>query len=542
MTKADFFATSPISRTLSRRSVRGGGCVIAVALAVGLSAGGPSAEEAALARDDWKIQVEFAPPSDGEADPWQAHTVLLDMPRVVTAPVASGDHARVAWLDGFQRQASHLGMALGMGRETVVAAGDGAAPDQASVFAFGLTRFVKTIAVRSASARATVGSQLAWTASETVEDFAALGATRGAPGGATRAEADAGGFVTAVFTGTPTGAPAAAAGALSGAARETVSVLPGGERRREVSASLDPCPNKDCFGRDLIGWRTSLAACTKDVRIGVIDTSFDISHPAFKKLKVVRKEFIEGVKPSQDDWHGTAILSLLAGDPDSGTPGLVPDATFLLATAFRSDADGNASTDTERLLEALEWLDQLGVDVVNMSFSGPPHPAIARAIERMSLKGVMFAAAAGNMGPTAPASYPAAYPHVIAVTAVNRNGENYRNANRGAYIDIAAPGVDILTALPDGKQGYRTGTSFAVPFVTAILATRAASGMIEGTEQLLLDRIAVKDLGVRGRDPVYGIGLARAPTQCPGGALVARASDKRAKGKPRRAGALDVKW
>src|SRR5690606_34287671 len=131
------------------------------------------------------------------------------------------------------------------------------------------------------------------------------------------------------------------------------------------------------------------------------------------------------------------------------------------------------------------------------------------------------------MGPTAAPSYPAAYPHVIAVTAVNRDGENYRSANRGGYIDVSAPGVDILTALPHAQQGYRTGTSFAVPFVTAILATRGgAQQAFAQSEQELVAQLVDQDLGPPGRDPTYGVGLVRAPERCPrGGDLVAARRD-----------------
>lgn len=294
---------------------------------------------------------------------------------------------------------------------------------------------------------------------------------------------------------------------------EGASALTGLDPRKIGPASAKPCPTQTCFGGQLIKWTNALGSCTKDVRIGVIDTSFDIGHPTFKSVRAIQGEFLSGERPSPYDWHGTAVLSLLAGNPKSGTPGLVPDATFLLATAFRSDVNGNASTDTVRLLAALDWLDQLDVDIVNMSFSGPQDGALAAAIERMSKKGVVFIAAAGNMGPTAAPSYPAAYSNVIAVTAVNRNGMNYKSANRGSYIDVSAPGVDILAALPDAKQGYRTGTSFAVPFVTAIMATKIGARQ-PTTEHELLAQVATRDLGPPGPDPIYGAGLAMAPQRC----------------------------
>ena len=425
--------------------------------------------------DAWVAEVELPAEPGSESDPWRARTFALGFSQS-PRPYRPIETVRVRWLDGFQQQASHLGMAARRARKD-----DG-------VYSFGLTGFVRNVAVHD------VGP--------------------GAGGDGSKGEPH---FVTSLPPADPkvSGRLEGLLVAAPGAGGAFGSMLPGGDRLKVAAASLKPCPREVCFGQELVAWSKALRSCTRDVRIGIIDTSFDIGHPTFKKLKAVRKEFLDDVQPSDDDWHGTAILSLLAGDPESGTPGLVPDATFLLATAFRSDAAGNASTDTGRLIEALDWLDKLDVDVVNMSFAGPPDPAVARTIERMSLKGVMFVAAAGNMGPAAAPSYPAAYPHVIAVTAINRNGESYRNANRGSYVDIAAPGVDILTALPNGKQGFQTGTSFAAPFVTAILAARVSSGIIEGTEQHLLEQMTVRDLGMPGRDPIYGVGLALAPKECP---------------------------
>lgn len=296
---------------------------------------------------------------------------------------------------------------------------------------------------------------------------------------------------------------------------------PGAPDKRAITpATAQPCPDAVCFGRKFINWSRAAGACTKSAKIGIIDTSFDIGHPSFTGLKATSRAFLDHEKPSPYDWHGTAVLSLLAGNPDTSTPGLAPGAHYFLATAFRSDITGNASTDTVRLLGALAWLEESKVNIVNMSFSGPQDPAIARAIARMSKKGIVFVAAAGNMGPNAPPSYPAAYPQVIAVTAINRKGNTYTKANRGTHIDLAAPGVDVVTALPKAQQGYRTGTSFAAPFVTAILATQGDLAFT-GQKAKLLPKLSVRDLGPPGRDPMYGAGLAMAPTVCGDGTAVA---------------------
>jgi hypothetical protein len=275
------------------------------------------------------------------------------------------------------------------------------------------------------------------------------------------------------------------------------------------------CRDDRCFGRLAIGWNSGLSNCTRKAKIGVIDTPVDLEHPALKNQKIRVGSFLGPGQRSGKDWHGTAVLSLLSGRNDSGVPGLAPDAEYYVAEAFQTDASGDSSSSTFALLQALEWLDGLNVKIVNMSFSGPPDALVEQSIKRMQSKGVLFVAAAGNFGPTAPESYPAAYENVVAVTALSKDRENYRNANRGSYIDLAAPGVKIWTALPGGKEGYRTGTSFAAPYVTGILAASLAGAPARAKDtNELLSRLEVEDLGEPGPDEIFGRGLALAPKSC----------------------------
>jgi subtilisin family serine protease len=90
---------------------------------------------------------------------------------------------------------------------------------------------------------------------------------------------------------------------------------------------------------------------------------------------------------------------------------------------------------------------------------------------------------------------------------------SYRYANRGDHIDIAAPGVDIWTAFPGGRAAYHSGTSFAVPYVTAVLAT-TYKGLAVKNKAEFFKRATVQDLGEPGRDPMYGRGLLIAPASC----------------------------
>lgn len=295
-----------------------------------------------------------------------------------------------------------------------------------------------------------------------------------------------------------------------------------GDKRSPIPETAAPasgvpmksCEGDHCFGRSLIRWNQNLRTCVRKVRVGVIDTSFDLAHPALAGHRFSSGVFLAEGSTADHDWHGTAVLSILAGDSRSSTPGLIPDAEFYLASAFRTDENGDTATDTVNLLNALAWLDALDVRLVNMSFSGPPDELLETALAQMHAKGVVFVAAAGNDGPAAPPSYPAAYPSVIAVTAVSKSLQGYRYANRGSYVDLAAPGVDIWTALPNGMQGYKSGTSFAAPFVTSIIAAMQKTEPLPSDKSEILKRLAFKDLGKPGRDPIYGEGLPLSPGSC----------------------------
>jgi hypothetical protein len=293
------------------------------------------------------------------------------------------------------------------------------------------------------------------------------------------------------------------------AAGDNESTRPHGVRK----ASVGGCDSERCYGPSVIGWQPALRTCTKSARIGVIDTSIDLAHPALSGRNVEVGNFLPvGAAPATSG-HGTSVLAVLAGSANSGTPGLVPDAHFFAADVYRMDETGQPVTDTLSLLKAMDWLGASKVNVVNMSLSGPDDELLQKAIVDMSARGVLFVAAAGNGGPNAPPSYPAAYPEVVAVTAVDKNLRAYMHANHGDYIDVAAPGVDIWTALPNALEGYQSGTSFAAPHVTAILAA------IQGRAQYMskadyLGAIAIRDLGPTGPDRVYGRGLALAPKGC----------------------------
>lgn len=246
---------------------------------------------------------------------------------------------------------------------------------------------------------------------------------------------------------------------------------------------------------------------TLDLRLGMIDSQVDTRHPSLSHARISSKAFVnEGAHLSSK--HGTAIASILAGR-DVDYRGLAPDAELYAAAVFEQDSERGEIASTVSLVRALDWLMSSGVDVVNLSLAGPPNRLLERALERAAQRGVLILAAAGNGGPVAEPMYPAAYPSVMAITAVDPEHKVFRLANRGDYLDIAAPGVGLMHADAEGG-GYTTssGTSFAVPFAATAAARLRHLAPSADIRELLIR--SAEDLGPPGRDEIYGYGLLRA--------------------------------
>ena len=156
------------------------------------------------------------------------------------------------------------------------------------------------------------------------------------------------------------------------------------------------------------------------------------------------------------------------------------------------------------------------VSVINFNLTGPPNRLLEAMAQRLTETGIVLVAAAGNAGPHAEPAYPATYPNIIAVTAIDRNRNAYRRAGRGAHIDLAAPGVDVWTAASVRGARTKTGTSFATPFVTAAVALAQIRLDLDGHDQIT-EALAnnALDLGSAGHDEVYGHGLVQAVGTCP---------------------------
>src|SRR4029077_9000524 len=159
-------------------------------------------------------------------------------------------------------------------------------------------------------------------------------------------------------------------------------------------------------------------------------------------------------------------------------------------------------------LKGLDWASNQGVRIINMSFAGPKDPSLERALKAAYDKGIVLIAAAGNAGPKSPPLYPGADPNVIAVTATDADDKLFTGANRGKYISVSAPGVDILVPAPEGEYPITTGTSVEAAEVSGIVALllerepERAPAYIRRIRPLSAKRLSPGD-----RDDNFGAGL-----------------------------------
>lgn len=236
-------------------------------------------------------------------------------------------------------------------------------------------------------------------------------------------------------------------------------------------------------------------------QIGLIDTGVAASLPAFRHVKIQQRAF-NGPQAAPKA-HGTAVAHMFAGTGPA--PGRKA-TTILVADIFAGPRSSSGSTFA--LVKAINWMAEQKVPVVNISLAGPSSGVVGKAVERLSAKGQIVVAAVGNDGPAAPPVFPAAYPNVIGVTAVDKSGSIYRYANRGSYVDFAAYGVDVTSLDAGGNVIAATGTSFAAPRVARALAKGLA--VADGTkaaQALKLLESKTRDLGRPGKDPAFGLGI-----------------------------------
>ena len=235
------------------------------------------------------------------------------------------------------------------------------------------------------------------------------------------------------------------------------------------------------FAQKMLGVSVSANLLQPVLKVGVVDSGIDSALAAAGALNgstvVLRNVLGPADKPSATT-HGNAVLQLLAGKPQSnGFAGSAPPLLLHWASAMR-ELGGKPSTNSLTLVLALDWLLSQQVALVNMSLGGQGDAVLKAAVSKLISKNIAIMAAVGNNpAANAPPTYPAAYPGVWAVTAIDAAGKLYAQASRASYTAISAPGVDLwvptaaeATNSNNNAGSYVSGTSYATALTTATLA------------------------------------------------------------------------
>jgi subtilisin family serine protease len=236
-------------------------------------------------------------------------------------------------------------------------------------------------------------------------------------------------------------------------------------------------------------------------RVGLIDSGVEVSHPVFHAAIIHTWGCGEHLFAST---HGTAVASLIVGQSTT-FHGVLDRAELYAADVYCNAPTGGA---VDALAGAFAWLAQQRVAVINVSLVGPDNAALAQIVRTLTSRGYLLVAAVGNDGPAAAPLYPASYPHVVGVTAVDSHRRVLIEAARGNQVMFAAEGADKSAADMGGKYAAIRGTSFAAPIVAALLA-ESVSVPDSSASHAALESMAKSaiDLGPPGRDLTYGFGL-----------------------------------
>ena len=274
------------------------------------------------------------------------------------------------------------------------------------------------------------------------------------------------------------------------------------------------------YGDDYIDWGLKAVGAEvawqktkgKGVKVAILDTGIDRDHRDL--LPNVREtiDFTGSPYGAEDvQGHGTHCAGIVAGvDNQVGMIGVAPEVEIYAAKVLGDNGSGSF----DAVIKGIRWAMAHQVDVISMSLGTHVRPPeiLHDTIKQAVAQGIIIVAATGNEN--GPVCYPAAYDEVIAVSAVDQKLERAKFSNYGIKNEISAPGVDIVSTYKNNTYARLSGTSMATPLVAGACALIIArykqlhNGLkpsVEQVHQTLLTM--VKDLGVAGKDELYGAGM-----------------------------------
>lgn len=247
------------------------------------------------------------------------------------------------------------------------------------------------------------------------------------------------------------------------------------------------------------------------MKVAVLDTGIDLAHPDLVDNIKGYANFTTGSRDDVADrqGHGSHCSGVIAAiDNQIGVIGIAPSASLYIAKVLGDDGVGSI----DAMIQGIDWAIEQQVDIVSMSLgcSEDPGEQLHDAIKRARSAGVIIVAASGNE--STHCGWPAAYEEVIAVGAIDQALDKAGFSNFSKEVDIAAPGVNIMSTYMNGGYAKLSGTSMATPIVAGVVAliqSFARKNEIKATPELIMQMINQRsvDLGEKGHDDHFGNGL-----------------------------------
>jgi thermitase len=249
------------------------------------------------------------------------------------------------------------------------------------------------------------------------------------------------------------------------------------------------------------------------VKIGIVDTGIDQTHPELSGKTVDCGAAFAGMVTSgactDDNMHGTHVAGTIAAKANNGTgvAGVAFNSSLSICKALYTAAGTGLTSD---VANCITWVHGKGAKVISMSLGGGDsttlHQAVQGAWENGGANGSVLVAAAGNDGDST-VNYPAGYAEVVSVAATDQNDARASFSNTNPDVEIAGPGVDVLSTIPGGQYAELSGTSMATPHVSGVTGVlwQLFPGSTASSIRSRLDA-AVDDLGPAGRDATFGFG------------------------------------
>ncbi len=292
-------------------------------------------------------------------------------------------------------------------------------------------------------------------------------------------------------------------------------VFPNRILKIDATAS-DPRYSSQYFHTDMnvpTAWNTTTGS--PGVIVAVIDTGADVSHPDLKdRLSPLsynsntKKVGLSNV--ADTNGHGSHCAGIIAATANNGQggAGIAPNVTIM---AIKANVGNVGSFTSADIVEGIYYAVNNGAHIINMSLGSPYYygkdTLEETAINYAVSKGVLVVCAAGNES-NSHAGYPAALPNAMAVSAL-RQGNVFDNSysNYGPEIDVAAPGSNIISTVPNGAYASYSGTSMATPAVCGVAALVKSVNMgLTGKQIRDILRNTATDMGTAGFDNYYGYG------------------------------------